>query len=186
VNFVPAPLILRKSGSAGNRTRTSGSVARNSDYWTAEAIFLRYFSVSIRNETTCARARLTLTWNWIYEIPKNNLWYRSMHTTLKFITRIWISFVVWVSVMTEGRNHIRPRTATSSLRTQYDNRICPYDSVQGTRTPGDAYRDWRRLKTIYLIMSVTRPRFESGIFQLQIESYSFSQIAPSAWRPGGD
>jgi hypothetical protein len=31
VDPVPDPLPLRKSGSAGNRTRTSGSVARNSD-----------------------------------------------------------------------------------------------------------------------------------------------------------
>jgi hypothetical protein len=29
---VPDPLLLRKSGSAGNRTRTSGPVARNSDH----------------------------------------------------------------------------------------------------------------------------------------------------------
>jgi hypothetical protein len=29
---VPGPLLLRKSGSAGNRTRTCGSVARNSDH----------------------------------------------------------------------------------------------------------------------------------------------------------
>jgi hypothetical protein len=32
VDPVPDPLLLRKSGSAGNRTRTSGSVARNSDH----------------------------------------------------------------------------------------------------------------------------------------------------------
>jgi hypothetical protein len=31
VDPVPDPLLLRKSGSAGNRTRTSGSVGRNSD-----------------------------------------------------------------------------------------------------------------------------------------------------------
>jgi hypothetical protein len=31
VDPVPVPLLLRKSGSAGSRTRTSGSVARNSD-----------------------------------------------------------------------------------------------------------------------------------------------------------
>jgi hypothetical protein len=31
VNLVPDPLILRKSGSAGNVTRTSGSVAKNPD-----------------------------------------------------------------------------------------------------------------------------------------------------------
>jgi hypothetical protein len=32
VDPVPDPLLLRKSGSAGNRTRTAGSVARNSDH----------------------------------------------------------------------------------------------------------------------------------------------------------
>jgi hypothetical protein len=32
VDSVPDPLLLRKSGSAGNRARTSGSVARNSDH----------------------------------------------------------------------------------------------------------------------------------------------------------
>jgi uncharacterized protein (UPF0335 family) len=37
VDPVPDPL-NRKSGSAGNRAQTSGSVARNSDHWTIEAI----------------------------------------------------------------------------------------------------------------------------------------------------
>jgi hypothetical protein len=32
VDPTPDPLLLRKSGSAGNRTRASGSVARNSDH----------------------------------------------------------------------------------------------------------------------------------------------------------
>jgi hypothetical protein len=32
VDPVPDPLLLRKSGIVGNRTRTSGSVARNSDH----------------------------------------------------------------------------------------------------------------------------------------------------------
>jgi hypothetical protein len=32
VDPLPDPLLLRKSSSAGNRTRTSGSVARNSDH----------------------------------------------------------------------------------------------------------------------------------------------------------
>jgi hypothetical protein len=36
---VPDPLLLRISGGAGNRIRTSGSVARNSDYYTTEAVF---------------------------------------------------------------------------------------------------------------------------------------------------
>jgi hypothetical protein len=36
----PVPdLLLRKYGSAGNRTRTSGSVARNSDHQTTGAVF---------------------------------------------------------------------------------------------------------------------------------------------------
>jgi hypothetical protein len=38
VDPTPGPLLLRKSGSAGNRIRTSGSVARNSDYYTTEAV----------------------------------------------------------------------------------------------------------------------------------------------------
>jgi hypothetical protein len=37
VGPVPDPL-LRKCGSDGNRTRTSGSVARNSDHHTTEAV----------------------------------------------------------------------------------------------------------------------------------------------------
>jgi hypothetical protein len=38
VDPVPDPLLLRKSGSEGNRTRTTESVARNSDHWTTEAV----------------------------------------------------------------------------------------------------------------------------------------------------
>jgi hypothetical protein len=38
VDPVPNPLLLRKSGSARNRTRTSGSVARNSEDYTTEAV----------------------------------------------------------------------------------------------------------------------------------------------------
>jgi hypothetical protein len=34
---VTDPLLLRKSSSAGNRTRASGSVARNSDHQTTES-----------------------------------------------------------------------------------------------------------------------------------------------------
>jgi hypothetical protein len=36
MDLVPDPLLLRKSGSAGNRTRASGSVAKNSDHKTRE------------------------------------------------------------------------------------------------------------------------------------------------------
>jgi hypothetical protein len=38
VDPVPDPLLLIISGSAGNRIRTSGSVARNSDHWATEAV----------------------------------------------------------------------------------------------------------------------------------------------------
>jgi hypothetical protein len=38
VDPVPDPLLLRKSGSAGNKTRDPGSVARNFDHLTTEAV----------------------------------------------------------------------------------------------------------------------------------------------------
>jgi hypothetical protein len=38
VDPVPDPLLLRKSGSAANRTRTCRSVARNCDHQTTEMI----------------------------------------------------------------------------------------------------------------------------------------------------
>jgi hypothetical protein len=41
VDPVPDPLLLRKSGSAGNATQTSGSVDRNSDHQTTEAVKVR-------------------------------------------------------------------------------------------------------------------------------------------------
>jgi hypothetical protein len=48
VDPVPDPLLLRKSGSAGNRTRTSGSVARNSDHLSTEAVKTQYVLNKIR------------------------------------------------------------------------------------------------------------------------------------------
>jgi hypothetical protein len=38
VGPVPDSLLLRKSGSVGNRTRTSDSVARNSDHYNTEEV----------------------------------------------------------------------------------------------------------------------------------------------------
>jgi hypothetical protein len=38
VDPIPDPLLLRKADSAGDRTRTSGSVGRNSDHLTTEAV----------------------------------------------------------------------------------------------------------------------------------------------------
>jgi hypothetical protein len=42
VDPVPDPLLLRKSGRAGNRTRASGSVVRNSDFLTTNIKNLLY------------------------------------------------------------------------------------------------------------------------------------------------
>jgi hypothetical protein len=38
VDPIPDPLLLRKSASAGNRTQTTGSVAKNSDHYTSEMV----------------------------------------------------------------------------------------------------------------------------------------------------
>jgi hypothetical protein len=38
VHPVPGPLVPRRSGVAGNRTLTSGSIASNSDHWTTEVV----------------------------------------------------------------------------------------------------------------------------------------------------
>jgi hypothetical protein len=43
----PEPLLLGKSGSAGNLTRTSASVARNSDHLITEAVSQQAHSVLI-------------------------------------------------------------------------------------------------------------------------------------------
>jgi hypothetical protein len=39
VDPVPDPLLLRKTGSAENRTQASESVSRNSDHSTTEAVY---------------------------------------------------------------------------------------------------------------------------------------------------
>jgi hypothetical protein len=39
VDSVPEPLLLRKPGSAGNRTRAFESVVRNSTHSTTEAVY---------------------------------------------------------------------------------------------------------------------------------------------------
>jgi hypothetical protein len=47
VDPVPDPLLLRKSGSAGNRTRASGSVARNSYQWNTGAVYFLLHNIYI-------------------------------------------------------------------------------------------------------------------------------------------
>jgi hypothetical protein len=54
VDPVPDPLHLRKSGSAENQTLTSGSVGRNSDHKTTEAVYILLklnSMVSVRERT---------------------------------------------------------------------------------------------------------------------------------------
>jgi hypothetical protein len=52
---IPDSLLLRKSGSAGNWTRTSGSVTKNSDHYTTEAVYkhihTNYFREPVRQWT---------------------------------------------------------------------------------------------------------------------------------------
>jgi hypothetical protein len=50
VDPVPDSLLLRKSGSAGNRRQTSGSVARNSEHETTEATILNKFYEEIKRK----------------------------------------------------------------------------------------------------------------------------------------
>jgi hypothetical protein len=47
VDPVPDQLLLRKSGSAGNGTRISGSVARNSDHLTTQAVIFSKTQVNL-------------------------------------------------------------------------------------------------------------------------------------------
>jgi hypothetical protein len=42
VDSVPDPLLLRKSGSIENQIQPSGSVARNSDHQTIEAVQIKW------------------------------------------------------------------------------------------------------------------------------------------------
>jgi hypothetical protein len=46
VDPVPDPLLLRKRGSAGNRTRTCGSAGRNSDHETTEVVLVFFLHIS--------------------------------------------------------------------------------------------------------------------------------------------
>jgi hypothetical protein len=69
VDPVPDPLLLRKYGSAGNLTRTSGSVARNSDHLTPEAVSQERLRILIENfnpqevvEDASASSIETLPW----------------------------------------------------------------------------------------------------------------------------
>jgi hypothetical protein len=47
VDPFPDPLLLRKSGSAGNRTQAFGPVARNSDHHTTKAVTMKLNMLNI-------------------------------------------------------------------------------------------------------------------------------------------
>jgi hypothetical protein len=55
VDPVPDPLLLRKSGRTGNLTRTSGSVARNSDHQTTEVVNAYYIQAGNKRADGCRR-----------------------------------------------------------------------------------------------------------------------------------
>jgi hypothetical protein len=68
VDPVPDPLLIRNCGSAENRTRTSGFVARNSDQGTTEAdtsksLTLNYYervAVILDSVAVCDKGRFTV------------------------------------------------------------------------------------------------------------------------------
>jgi hypothetical protein len=55
VDPVTDSLLLKKSGRAGNRTRTSGSVARNYDHYTTEAVAKKFMKTKNANSFTVYR-----------------------------------------------------------------------------------------------------------------------------------
>jgi hypothetical protein len=80
VEPVPDPLLLKKCGSAGNRTRTSGSVARNSDHWTTEPVyfllhniykFSSYLTGNTIHLSSCARKSDHWTTEAVYFLLRN-------------------------------------------------------------------------------------------------------------------
>jgi hypothetical protein len=82
VNSVPDPLVLRKSGSAGNRTRTSGSVARNSDHQTTEAV----------NNPPC-QLKYRDHWNWRISDPQLPLLFRSNLTAYSHCSHLSSTYI---------------------------------------------------------------------------------------------
>jgi hypothetical protein len=58
VGPVPDPLLLRKSDRTRNRTRTSGSVSRNSDHQTTEAVIFLIQGIKILRLRSSLRGRI--------------------------------------------------------------------------------------------------------------------------------
>jgi hypothetical protein len=70
VDHLPDPLLLRKSGSARDRTRTTGSVARDTDNWTTEEVILadmyinfgRNSGLRVQGRIECYSEALVIAW----------------------------------------------------------------------------------------------------------------------------
>jgi hypothetical protein len=76
VDPVPNPLRLRKSGSAGNRARTSGSAAENSDHQLAQIKCLSKGTIAREftsgPKATCVRAAL-MPWHGMSHDPSEGV-----------------------------------------------------------------------------------------------------------------
>jgi hypothetical protein len=62
VDPVPDPLLLRKSGSIGNQTWTSGSVARNSVHQTTEVVHIYIKHYCTHNQTSYVYMKTWTKW----------------------------------------------------------------------------------------------------------------------------
>jgi hypothetical protein len=88
VDPVPDSLLLRKCGSAGNRTGTSGLAARNSDHRTTEAVTMNTHGAVMDLRRRSARD----VWILVHSLHK--------HTSCK--TNLTARFVVFIAVTMEN------------------------------------------------------------------------------------
>jgi hypothetical protein len=94
VDPVPGPLLLRKSGSAWNRTQIeSGSVDRNSDHYTTEAVKQGKYLIEI-----------IFTWKLSTQFPSNNLIETILLISKQTMQRIGWAYLSYVYFMDLGRN----------------------------------------------------------------------------------
>jgi hypothetical protein len=96
VDPVPDPLLLRKSGNAGNRTRTFGSVARNSDHWPQRRstfFYITYInsvrtSLEAHTSPLCSQKLWPLTTEAVYFLLRNTQKF-SLYLTGSTIQELW-------------------------------------------------------------------------------------------------
>jgi hypothetical protein len=114
------PLLLRKSGSAGNRTRTSGSVARNSDDKTIEAV---------SNNNTMIRKLMAseLLGFWTLSIVLNSKYWKTKRWTKSCIP-------VSLSVLYHRQNALNSRDRACSHDVELSSGADAYLCLQGRRS----------------------------------------------------